>query len=264
AALQPSVVVRDGNSIDPTKANAYRAVTVNGSSGRASRVQIDGIDITDENVGTTTGNISTDAVQEFQLSRASFDLSTSLTTSGAVRLISRSGSNQFHGSGFYFFRNQDLGARLGFQTDNAPFDRHQVGYQFGGPIIKDRLFFFSNWERTYQTQQSIVTDTNFPQLNGNAGLPVGIRLTTNKLDYALNSRVKLFYSHSYSDDLSTGGNANSPFQNVNWTNRHTVGADITGSKASHSLRFGYNNFNNPIHTQETNPFTFLQPQQRPS
>jgi hypothetical protein len=258
AALQPSVVVRDGNSIDPTKANAYRAVTVNGSSGRASRVQIDGIDITDENVGTTTGNISTDAVQEFQLSRASFDLSTSLTTSGAVSIVSRSGSNQFHGSGFYFFRNQDLGARLGFQTENTPFDRHQVGYQFGGPIIKDRLFFFSNWERTYQTQQSIVTDTNFPQLNGNAALPVGIRLTTNKLDFALNSRVKLFYSHGYSDDLSTGGNANSPFQNVNWTNRHTIGADITGARTSHSLRFGYNNFNNRIQSQEIDPFTFLE------
>src|SRR5262245_40875836 len=74
AALQPSVVVRDGGAIDPTKGMAYRAVTVNGSSGRASRVQIDGIDITDETVGTTSGNISTDAVQEFQLSRASFDL----------------------------------------------------------------------------------------------------------------------------------------------------------------------------------------------
>jgi len=258
AALQPSVVVRDGNQIDPTKANAYRTVTVNGSSGRASRVQIDGIDITDENVGTTTGNISTDAVQEFQLSRASFDLSTSLTTSGAISIISRSGGNQFHGSAFYFFRNQDLGARPDFQTASTPFSRHQVGYQFGGPIVKDRLFFFSNWERTYQTTQSIVTNSNFPLLNGNAGLPVAIRLTTNKLDYSLNSRVRLFYSHNYSDDLSTGGNANSPFQNVNWTNRHTVGADITGAKASHSLRFGYNNFNNRIQSQEIDPFTFFQ------
>ncbi|HZF40402.1 MAG TPA: hypothetical protein VE715_16375, partial [Blastocatellia bacterium] len=105
--------------------------------------------------------------------------------------------------------------------------------------------------------QSIVTDTNFPQLNGNAALPVGIRLTTNKLDYTLNSRVKLFYSHGYSDDLSTGGNANSPFQNVDWTIRHTVGADITGARTSHSLRFGYNNFNNRIQSQEIDPFTFL-------
>src|SRR5215510_3544828 len=257
AALQPSVVVRDGGSIDPTKVMAYRAVTVNGSSGRASRVQIDGIDITDETVGTTTGNISTDAVQEFQLSRASFDLSTSLTTSGAVSIVTRSGGNQFHGSGFYFFRNQDLGARLDYQTAAQPFDRHQVGYNLGGPIIKDKLFFFSNWERTYQTTQSTIINTDFPQLTGNAGLPVALRLTTNKLDYVLNSRVKLFYSHGYNDDLSTGGNANSPFQYVNWTIRHTVGADITGARTSHSLRFGLNNFNNRIQSQEIDPYTFF-------
>jgi len=258
AALQPSVVVRQGNAIDPTKVNAYRAVTVNGSSGRASRVQVDGIDITDETVGTTTGNISTDAVQEFQLSRAAFDLSTSLTTSGAVSIVSRSGGNQFHGSGFYFFRNQDLGARLDYQQTAQPFDRHQVGYHLGGPIIKDKLFFFSNWERTYQTAQSTIINNDFPQLTGNVGLPVAIRLTTNKLDYSLNSRVKLFYSHSYSDDLSTGGLANSPFQNVNWTIRHTVGADITGARASHSLRFGFNNFNNRVQSQEVGaPYEFF-------
>jgi hypothetical protein len=256
AVLQPSVVVRNGSSIDPTKVNAYRAVTVNGSSGTATRVQIDGIDITDETVGTTTGNISTDAVQEFQLSRASFDLSTSLTTSGAVSIVSRSGTNQFHGSGFYFWRNQDLGARLDYQTTAAPFHRHQVGYQFGGPIVKDKLFFFSNWERTYQATQSIITSTDFPQINGNVALPVGIRQTTNKLDWVVNSRVKLFYSHGYNDDLSTGGGAASPFQNVDWTIRHTVGADITGARTSHSLRFGYNNFNNRIQSQELDPYNF--------
>src|SRR5262249_16704071 len=80
---------------------------------------------------------------------------------------------------------------------------------------------------------------------------------TNKLDYVLNSRVKLFYSHGYSDDLSTGGNANSPFQNVNWTIRHTVGADITGAQTSHSLRFGLNNFNNRIQSQEIDPYNFF-------
>jgi Carboxypeptidase regulatory-like domain len=256
ARLQPGVVTRDGNVIDPTKTNAYRAVTVNGSSGTATRVQIDGIDVTDETVGTTMSNISTDAVQEFQLSRASFDLSTSLTTSGAVSILSRSGSNQFHGSGFFFWRNEDLGARLDYQTTSLPYHRDQVGYQFGGPIIKDKLFFFSNWERTYQGQQSIILSTDFPQLNGNAALPVGIRLTTNKLDWNLNSRVKLFYSHSYSDDLATGGGANTPYQNVDWTIRHTVGADITGARMSHSIRFGRVNFNNRIESQEIDPYTF--------
>jgi hypothetical protein len=78
AGLQPGVTVVDGGNIDPTKVNAYRAVQVNGGSGTGTRVQLEGIDVTDETVGTTTANFSTDAVQEFNLSRSSFDLSTSL------------------------------------------------------------------------------------------------------------------------------------------------------------------------------------------
>ena len=86
AVLEPSVVVADGGAIDPTKVNAYRAVRVNGGSGTGTRVQLEGIDVTDETVGTTTANFSTDAVQEFNLQRSSFDLGTSLTTSGVLAL----------------------------------------------------------------------------------------------------------------------------------------------------------------------------------
>lgn len=257
AQLQPSVTVRDGGVIDPIKVNAYRAVTINGSSGTGTRVQIDGIDVTDETAGSTASNISTDAVEEFQLSRASFDLSTSLTTSGAVSIVSRRGGNEFHGSGFYFWRNEALGARLAFLTENIPFHRHQVGYRVGGPIIKNKLFFFSNWERTYQAAQTIVTSADFPQLNGTVGLPLGIRYTTNKLEWQVTDRLKLFYSHHYNDDLSTGGGGASPFQNVNWAIRHTVGADLAGAHQTHSFRFGYINFNNRIESQELAPFNFL-------
>src|SRR6266508_4026147 len=122
-ALQPGVIVRDGETIDPTKTNAYRAAPVNGSSGTGTRVQIDGIDVTDETVGTTSANISTDAVQEFQLSRANFDLSTSLTTSGAINIVSRGGSNEFHGAGFYFWRSDRLAARQDFLDEKPPFRR---------------------------------------------------------------------------------------------------------------------------------------------
>lgn len=93
AALAPGVIVRDGVSTDPTKAFGYRAVGVNGRSGTATRVQIDGVDVTDESVGTTTANISPEAVGEFQLTRSSLDISTSLTSSGAVNIISKSGAN---------------------------------------------------------------------------------------------------------------------------------------------------------------------------
>jgi carboxypeptidase family protein len=257
ASLQPGVIVRDGESIDPTKTNAYRAATINGSSGTGTRVQIDGIDITDETVGTTSANISTDAVQEFQLSRGSFDLSTSLTTSGAINIVTRSGKNEFHGAGFYFYRDQDFGARQDFLQEQPPFRRQQVGYHAGGPIVKDKLFFFSNWERTYQSTQDVVTSGNFPNiLDGTVGLPVGIRYTTHRLDWNATDRLRLFYRHSYSDDLATGGGGASPFQNVDWTNVHVIGADLSGARTTHSVRFGYVNFNNRIESQELAPFNF--------
>lgn len=262
ATLQPSVIVRDGEMIDPTKVNAYRTVGINGSSGTGTRVQIDGIDVTDETVGTTSANISTDAVQEFQLSRASFDLSTSLTTSGAINIVSRSGSNEFHGAGFYFWRSDRLAARQDFLQEKPPFRRQQVGYRVGGPIVKDKLFFFSNWERTYQSEQAIVTSGDFPNiLDGTVSLPIGIRYTTHRLDWNATDRLRIFYRHSYDDNLATGGGGASPFQNVDWTNVHAIGADISGARTTHSFRFGYVNFNNRIQSQELDPFDFnLTPQ----
>jgi len=257
AGLQPSVQIRDGGDIDPTKVTAYRTVGVNGTSGTGTRVQIDGIDVTDETVGTTTANISADAVNEFQLSRASFDLSTSLTTSGAISIVTRSGSNEFHGSGFYFFRNEKLGARLADLPDKPPFHRHQDGFRVGGPIKKNKLFFFVNGERTDQGTQSIIQSTDFPQENGTVSLPVRFRYWDTKFDYNLNDRTKIFYGHRYNDDLSTGGGGASPFQNIDWTIVHVIGIDRTGARATHAVRLGYVNFNNRIESKELSPFKFL-------
>ena len=200
AALQPSVTVVDGGVIDPTKVNTFRSVRVNGGSGTGTRVQIDGIDVTDETVGTTTANFSTDAVQEFNLQRSSFDLSTSLTTSGAVSIATRSGSNRFDGSGFYFKQDNIFDARPGFSATKPEFNRAQYGYRFGGPIIKDKLFFFSNAERLDQADFNSVNSTNFSQFSKESTLPLKTFNSLQKVDYNLTDRVHLFYSFSHSDD----------------------------------------------------------------
>jgi hypothetical protein len=257
AELQPSVVVRDGGAIDPTKTGAYRTVGVNGASGTGTRISVDGIDVTDETVGTTLSNISTDAVQEFQLSRSSFDLSTSLTASGAVNIVTRRGGNDFRGSLFHFFQNQDLAARPDFLPEERPFSRRQQGYRFGGPILKNKLFFFSNFENNLQKTQAQVTflGAAFSRFNGATQLPIDYKYLTNRLDYTVSNNASLFYSHRYSDDFSTTG-ASSPLLNVNTTNVHTVGADLVTGKFTHSLRFGYVNFNNRIDSIAVEEFPF--------
>ena len=127
AALAPGVNVRDGEVLDPTKARGYRAVSIAGRAGAGTRVQIDGIDVTDGGVGSTSANISADAVREFQVSRSSLDISTPMTSSGAVNVISRSGSNQIHGSWFWDYYNQDMGAQLDYNAQAEPFRRNRTG-----------------------------------------------------------------------------------------------------------------------------------------
>ncbi|MBI3666654.1 MAG: TonB-dependent receptor [Acidobacteria bacterium] len=250
ASLAPGVVIRDGGSIDPTKSFAYRTVGVNGRSGTGTRVTIDGVDVTDETVGTTTANISQDAVAEFQLTRSSLDISTSLTSSGAISIISKSGSNDIHGNWFWDYYNQDLGARLDYNSEAAPFKRNRTGASVGGPFIKDKLFWFANWERHYQTEQSIYNSGQFPQLNISQGFPVGIRYANGRADWNISPSMRMFYRFQHSWDLSTGGSAPSPFQNIDWTNTSTVGLDVARARMTHTFRFGYVNFNNRIESQE--------------
>lgn len=256
AVLQPGVTVVDGGVIDPTKVNSFRAVRINGGSGTGVRIAVEGIDISDETVGTTVANLSTDAVQEFQVSRSSFDLATSLTTSGAISVATRTGGNQFNGSGFYFKQDDVFDARPGFTKKKPEFNRDQTGYRFGGPFIKDRLFFFSNFERFNQLDFSEFTSANFPTFSDSGTLPIVTRSALNRLDGVVTDNIKLFYLHNFSDDSSTGGTIRSPFQNVNWTNTHVIGANITGSRLTHSIRLGYVNFNNRIESTELSDFPF--------
>src|SRR5580765_4315448 len=147
AQLEPGVQIQDGGNFDPTK-NGFSSISFGGRFGRTARIEVDGVDISDETVGTTTQNLPASAIQEFQVSQSSLDLSTELTSSGAVNVVTRSGSNKWHGQAFYLFRDHSIAARTG-ETD-LPFQRNNFGGQLGGPIFKDRLFFFVDAERLKQ------------------------------------------------------------------------------------------------------------------
>jgi len=92
AQLEPGVQIQDGQNFDPTKAG-YSSISFGGRYGRTARIEVDGVDVSDETVGTTTTDIPSSAIQEFQLGQSSLDLSTELTSSGAVNVTTRSGTN---------------------------------------------------------------------------------------------------------------------------------------------------------------------------
>src|SRR3989442_4866798 len=108
----------------------FTAVSIAGGEGRTTRIQVDGIDITDEVVGTTMQNYSLDALQGFQISQFTLDPSTSLSNTGAVNIVTRSGSNELHGSGFVYWRDHHFAARVG--PSDAPFHRVQGGLRLRG------------------------------------------------------------------------------------------------------------------------------------
>ncbi|MBZ5617308.1 MAG: carboxypeptidase regulatory-like domain-containing protein [Acidobacteriia bacterium] len=112
----------------------------------------DGNDTTEqyynENAGRTriTSQISQDAVQEFQVVSNNYSAEFGHATGGVVNTVTRSGSNDFHGTGYWFFRNQDFNAKDTFATINPEEKRNQLGASAGGKIVKDKLFYFANYE----------------------------------------------------------------------------------------------------------------------
>ncbi|MBV8819030.1 MAG: TonB-dependent receptor, partial [Acidobacteriaceae bacterium] len=130
----------------------------------------DGIDTTnsfyDENAGRTrTFNISQDAVQEFQVVSSNFLAEYGHASGGVVNTVTRSGSNDLHGTAYWFFRNRTLNARdITANGVNPPEWRHQAGLSAGGPIAKNKLFYFFNGE--LQRRNAPIVSSNLSNTNG--------------------------------------------------------------------------------------------------
>ena len=247
AQLEPGVQIQDGGNFDPTK-NGFSSISFGGRFGRTARIEVDGIDISDETVGTTTQNLPASAIQEFQVSQSSLDLSTELTSSGAVNVVTRSGSNKWHGEAFYLFRDHSIAANVA--NVDVPFQRNNFGGQLGGPILKDRLFFFVDAERL--KQDLIETVASGGALSPNTGGFNSPFRDTNgiaKLDWKASENVKVFGRFSYEQNSSTKGfipNSFQPFTNVNHTPVYAAGVDFNTGTFTHSVRFGFTKFRNGI------------------
>jgi len=247
AQLEPGVQIQDGGTFDPTK-NGFSSVSFGGRFGRTARIEVDGIDISDETVGTTTQNLPLGAIQESALQQSSLDLSTELTSSGSVNVTTKSGSNGLHGDAFYYFRDQSLNAALPGDSTN-PFQRNQFGGSLGGPIIKNKLFFFFDAERNKQDLiDPVLPGGAFSNLTGDFDSPFRETQTVGRLDWQP-GRYKVFYRFSFDQNKSVLPfipNSFQPFANVNHARDHVAGLDFNTGNLTHSIRFGYTKFQNGI------------------
>ncbi len=136
-----------------TNDGTFGLLTFRGVAGHNAFL-IDGNDTTEqfynENAGRTriSSQISQDAVQEFQVVSSNFSAAYGRAMGGVVNTVTRSGSNNFHGTAYWFFRNRTLNARDRYATINPHEVRHQAGASVGGKIIKDKLFYFFNGDFT--------------------------------------------------------------------------------------------------------------------
>jgi Carboxypeptidase regulatory-like domain len=173
--LQPGVQSQIGNSLFYGSDKAG-VVTVNGGRGRSNNYSVNGGDGNDLFANLPAVQPSPDSVEEFRVITNSFDAEYGRNSGAVVNVVTKSGTNDFHGSAYEFFRNDILNAH-GFTfrpTPKPPFKQNQFGGTFGGPIKKDKIFIFGSYEgrriiRGIVSQQVPVPTAG--DLAGNFGTP---------------------------------------------------------------------------------------------
>ncbi len=252
AQLEPGVQIQDGTNFDPTKVG-YSSISFGGRFGRSARIEVDGVDVSDETVGTTTQDIPASAIQEFQLSQSKLDLSNELTSSGAVNVTTKSGTNGYHGETFGYFRDHSaIAAALPTPEGlGAPaFQRNQFGANFGGPVIKDKLFFFGDGERTLNNLQSpVALPSPFQSDSGFFNAPFRETELNGRVDYKLTKSAGLFYRYNYFANITDATFFAGSFMvygNKDNSRSHVIGLDFNTGSFTHSIRFEYLKFQNQI------------------
>jgi len=259
AQLEPGVQIQDGENFDPTKVG-YSSISFGGRFGRTARISVDGVDVSDETVGTTTEDIPASGIQEFSLAQSSLDLSNDLTSSGAVNVTTKSGTNAIHGEAFGLFRDSSVGAAAlpsppnpnspTFAPIPAPFQRNQEGGNVGGPIIKDKLFYFLDGERTLQHLAAPVPEGGqFAQYAGTFQAPFKENELMARLDYSLTKTARLFGRFNYFNNNTFATFFPTSFQvynNKDYTRNDIVGLDFNTGSFTHTIRYSYLKFQNQL------------------
>jgi Carboxypeptidase regulatory-like domain/TonB dependent receptor len=223
---------RPAGTFDPTKTHVGN-VAFSGGDGRQVDVNVDGGDNKDNVVGSLLQNFAYEGIQEFQVLEHRWTAESGRSVGGVVNVVTKSGTNQLHGSGFFNFRNQSLRARDFFEkqtTDPKPsYNREEYGGSVGGPLVKDKLFFFTALERFRERQNLLVNPDLLPEIAAIPGvtasstipLPYNDTLLTVKVDQHYSDKQALMYRFAYQKNDSpndqfdpsvpadlTGGNLN--------------------------------------------------------
>jgi outer membrane receptor protein involved in Fe transport len=263
AYLAPGIKAAD--SYDPTKAR-MAIISVNGQTGRNLNVTINGVDNKDNTVGGPVMQLPLEAVQEFVISTQRFSAANGRSEGAAINLITKSGTNQYHGSFFADFREkpfnmeQDLADGGSVQPD---YSRQQFGGSVGGPIIKDKLFGFFAIERNREHTSLATQPIPLEELTlaTSLGAQPAPTIPTPFFETRYNGRMDwkatdrhsayLSYTSQANDTLNDQSDGTGDLTNGNFTVNHMQAANLTvnsllSNTFVNQFTFGYQYWNNLI------------------
>jgi hypothetical protein len=275
AYLSPGV--KSADSYDPTK-NRYSILSVNGQGGRNVNVTVNGVDNKDNTVGGPVMQLPAEAVQEFQISTQRFSAVNGRSEGAAINVITKSGSNSYHGSAFGFFRDRALNAaqKLPDPLNNAivpsnpPYSRQWFGGSVGGPVKKDKLFAFFAIEREREHTAIAESPTALTQLNLVTSLgaqpaatvptPFFENRIAGRLDWTINSKHTAYLSVATqaNNSLNDQSNGNFDLTEGNFTKNHLQVANLTlnsafTSRLLNQFTAGWQYWNNLIDSTTRTP-----------
>ncbi|MEO8277289.1 MAG: TonB-dependent receptor, partial [Thermoanaerobaculia bacterium] len=200
AALAPGTSLAYNS--DPTKPGQL-TVALNGGIGRNINFTVDGGDNTDDTIGGALQNYNLDAVQEFKIQTAQYKAEYGRSSGGVLTVVTKTGTNEFHGSAYDFARRKELNGKTESEklagNDKGPYKRDQYGASLGGPIVKDRAHFFATYEKLKRDNQyTINTGGVVPAFDNSViAIPFSDELATAKVTFDINSQQMLQVRYGY-------------------------------------------------------------------
>src|SRR5215217_7639823 len=245
-----------GNSpapnFDPTKTNTV-VISSAGQLGRGGNVTIDGADTNDDVVGGSIQNISQEAIQEFQIATNRFSSQLGRSSSSVINVITKSGTNEVHGSASAYFRESSLqGLPATFDrslNESPPFDRQQYAFAIGGPIKKDHAWFFGSFENRNQDGVVLVGTRDVVTRSirrGFADAPLDDFMTTDRLDWAQSPNDTLNFRYSFQREEGTTAS----------TLARSIGSASQRQSSKNKSNSFLANYTRLISPRDTNTFNF--------
>ncbi|MEO7273414.1 MAG: TonB-dependent receptor [Vicinamibacterales bacterium] len=201
-----------GTSQDNIRGFFYRGnVNVGGGAREYSNgFVVDGVNNTWAEMGEPRQNFAMDAIQEFKVSTSNYKAEYGLATGGLLTVVTKSGTNQLHGSGLLFFRDDSITAKEYFQTKKPDYNRYQYGGTVGGPIVKDRTHAFFAYEGTKEKQFLTVNAAGlWPAYEGTFESKQDRWTYNAKVDHQLSANQNVFVRWGAEDEyrpiITTGG-----------------------------------------------------------